>query len=108
MKSKVTQVLLWMLNLQWLNATPCKYAFVGNLDNFSEDHLRSEIKERPEMTIKTLLEEAELFRSCPLRSGGEFGFSVIEGGEIRDATMWDAHDLRTGFAPRKEDYDGDD
>jgi hypothetical protein len=98
-RNAVSKLLLWALNSRLLNGTPCEYAFVGNVDNFSETHLRYEVKARPELTVAELLKESEIFKTCQLRSGGEQGFSVIEDGEIRDATVWDAHELRNSLTP---------
>lgn len=90
MNKYLIKVFLSILNCRFLNQSPCKYGYIGNVDAFSYANLASEEKQRPGITVKTILEEADMFRSCPIGKG----LQVIENGEIRDGTIWDVHDLR--------------
>jgi hypothetical protein len=90
MKRFIVRTLLAILNSAWLNNTPCKYAFCGNVDNFSGESLRCEVNANPDITVAQLLLDAERFKSCSLRSG----VTVIDGDEVRDADVWDVHELR--------------
>lgn len=89
MRKAIVRLLLGVLNSRWLNQSPCVYAFVGNIDNFSEESLRSEVSQRPDITVAELLKEAERWKSCPITNG----LTVIDGDEIREATVWDIHEL---------------
>lgn len=90
MKKKAISLLLRCLNSRYLNATPCRYGFIGNLDAFDINNLRSEVKQRPDITVAQLIAEAELFKACPLNRG----LQVMESdGTIHDATVWDVHEL---------------
>jgi len=84
------KLLLRALNSRWLNHSPCEYGFIGNVDAFSYSNLASEEKQRPGITVRQILKEADCFRSCPIQKSG---LTVIEGEEMRDATVWDIHDL---------------
>ncbi len=84
---------------EFVNKTPCRYGFIGNVDAFSIDNLRSEVKMRPDVTVSLIIREAELFRACPLNPNG---LKVIEGDTIRDGDVWDVHDLRQGLTSRDE------
>ena len=75
MKKLVVGLLLRLLNSSWLNATPCKYAFVGNIDNFSREDIESTLKESPKITLREYLEIANRFKFCPI---SRIGVSVIE------------------------------
>jgi len=44
MKRAIVQLLLAILNSRWLNASPCKYEFVGNIDAFSRSDIESNIR----------------------------------------------------------------
>lgn len=100
MKKWIIERFLTMLNSQFLNASPCRYGYIGNVDAFSYEHLASEEKQRPGITIRTILDEADHFRSCPLTKDG---LLVLEGdGTTREATPWDYRDLREAFAPPKD------
>jgi len=83
--------MLAALNSRWLNSSPCQYGFIGNVDAFSLDHLRSEESQRPGITVATIIREAEEFKSCPLRKDGA---TVLEDGVSRQANIWDLNDLR--------------
>lgn len=90
MKAIITRLLLAALNSRWLNPSPCKYGFIGNVDAFDIGNLRSEVSQRPGLTIAQLIIEAEQFKCCPMRPDG---LTVIEGGTPREATIWDEHEL---------------
>ena|ERR1700677_3854277 len=91
MKPAIIRALLAVLNRRFLNSSPCKYGFVGNVDAFDIDNLRSEVSQRPDLTVAQLIREAEQFKCCPLRRDG---LTVIDGGTPREATIWDEHELR--------------
>jgi hypothetical protein len=91
MKKTLVDVLLRILNSQWLNPTPCKYGFIGNVDAFDIESLRYEVKSRPSLLVAQLIAEAETFKACPLRL---HGVTVIEDGTTRDATVWELRELQ--------------
>lgn len=91
-KKTIIQGLLRILNSQWLNPTPCSYQFVGNVDAFTLSHLHSEESQRPGITVKTIIQEAEIFKICPMRSKE---VTVIEGDSMREANIWDLQELKT-------------
>lgn len=92
------KVCLAILNSRFLNHSPCEYGFIGNVDAFSYSYLASEEKQRPGITVQTILEEADQFKSCPVRKDG--GLTVLESdGTHRDATIWDVHELRQALTP---------
>lgn len=96
MKRLIVRSLLSLLNSRWLNHSPCEYGFIGNVDAFSYSHLASEEKQRPGITVRTILEEADRFRSCPM--GGRV--TVLEAdGTSHEATAWDLHELRVSLTP---------
>ena len=64
----------------------------ADVDAFDIDNLRSEESQRPGITVKQIIEEAERFKSCPMRKDG--GVTVIDGDEVRDATELDINELR--------------
>jgi hypothetical protein len=45
MRKRITQILLAVLNSRWFNQTPCRYDFVGNIDNFSREDIESNLRE---------------------------------------------------------------
>lgn len=96
-RRKIITLLLAALNSRWLNQTPCEFGFIGNVDAFSLANLESEEKQQPGITIKTILEDAARFRSCPM---SHHGVTVIEGDETRKATAMDLHELRQSLKPR--------
>jgi hypothetical protein len=76
-----------------MNPGPCRYGHINNIDAFEMDNLKSEEKQRPGITVKTIIEEAERFKMCPLRSG----LTVIEGETTREATIWDVQELKNAL-----------
>jgi len=94
MKSKLVAAMLAILNSRWLNQSPCSYAYVGNVDAFDAEYLRSEERQRPGITVATILEEAARFKCCSLKTG----LTVIEGDDVREGTIWDIHELRQGLS----------
>lgn len=98
MRKRVCNVLLAILNSRWLNNTPCRYGYIGNVDAFEYSHLASEEIQRPGITVKVLLEEADRFRSCPTSDG----LTVIEPDGYREANAFDTRDLREQFSPKKD------
>lgn len=105
MKPFIIRCLLGLLNSRFLNGTPCRYGFIGNVDAFSYEHLQSEERQRPGIDVKTILSEADRFKSCPLNTAV---LTVIDGKESREATAWDLHELRTSLLPKKKTGDSDD
>ena len=91
MRALLVRTLLRLLNSRFINQTPCRYGFIGNIDAFDYDHLVSEEKQRPGITVKTIIQEADTFRSCPINTKG---LTVIDAGVMREANVWDLHDLR--------------
>jgi len=87
MKKTIIKFLLFILNSEWLNNTPCKYAFVGNLDNFSTESLESEVRQNPHVMVREILYQAKMFKNCPCNS-------VIEDGVVRDMTSEDIEDIK--------------
>ena len=90
MRALIVNFMLRLLNSRFLNATPCKYGFIGNVDAFSYENLESEARQRPGITVEVILAEADRFRSCPMIDA----LTVIDGGDFRPATCWDLHELR--------------
>lgn len=68
-------LLLGMLNSRWLNPTPCRYEFVGNIDAFSRADIESTLRSDPEMTLQEYIDIANRFKYCPV---SRTGVSVIE------------------------------
>jgi hypothetical protein len=97
MSAILIKALLWLLNSRWLNKTPCKYGFINNLEAFSYENLASEETQRPGIMVKQVLEETDRFKSCSISKNG---LTVIDGDEIREATVWDHYQLRKLFAPK--------
>lgn len=86
-----------MLNSGFLNATPCRYGFIGNVDAFEHSHLQSEERQQPGITVKEVLSMADRFKSCPMRTTG---VTVMESdGTSHEATAMDLHELRTSLIP---------
>ena len=97
LRSCLVRALLHVLNSRFLNGSPCQYGFIGNVDAFSYGNLASEEKQRPGIAVKTILEEADRFRSCPIGRG----VTVLQENEPnREATVWDLHDLRQSLTPK--------
>jgi hypothetical protein len=100
-KSAICNILLALLNSRWLNSTPCRYEFCGNLDAFSRESLESEDRQQPNITVREVLAAADAFKSCPLNT--ESGLSVYEDGRWREGNLWDMHALRQDLLPEKEE-----
>ena len=94
----IVATLLKALNSQWLNHSPGRYGFIGNVDAFSYSHLASEEQQRPGITVRASLDEADRFRACSIRSVS--GFEVMEGDVTREGDMWDLHELRKALTPK--------
>lgn len=94
MKTRIRTLLLQILNSHWLNATPGRYMFVNGLDAISYEELQNEEKQQPGITVKEVIRVIDKFRSCPMRGSA---LTVIEGDEVREATVWDVHDLKQSF-----------
>lgn len=97
MRQRVIRLLLAILNSRWLNQSPCQYGYVNNLDAFSYENLRSEDKQQPGITVREILDSADMFKACPIGRHGDL--MVIENGEVREGTMWDVHELRQALTP---------
>ena len=96
LRKPIIKALLAALNSRWLNCSPCRYGFIGNVDAFEYSHLASEEKQRPGITVQTILEEADRFKACPMGKG----LTVIEPDGYREADVFDMRDLRESFAPK--------
>lgn len=97
MRKLAIRICLAILNSQWLNHTPCRYGFIGNVDAFDIGNLRSEVKQRSDLTVAKLIEEAERFATCPIGKG----VTVLEdGSEPREANLWDIHELKQALTPK--------
>ena len=97
MKRLAIRFLLQILNSRLLNRSPCSYEYVGNVDAFSIGHLESENRQRPGITVQTIIEEAKMFKCCPMRTTG---ITVIEDNVVREGTVWDEHELRNHFTSK--------
>ena len=75
MKKFIVKVLLRLLNCRWLNNTPCRYQFVGNVDAFSREDIEATIQNDPAITLRQYLATADQFKACPLSRAG---VTVIE------------------------------
>lgn len=75
MKKVIVKILLWILNSSFLNPTPCSYAFVGNIDNFSRDDIESNLQMEPEMSLRGYLDIADRFKASPI---SRIGITAIE------------------------------
>ena len=67
MKNLLVRIFLRLLNTNFLNSTPCRYDFVGNVDNFSRQDIESTLKVEPDMTLRHYLENRG-----PLQSLSDF------------------------------------
>lgn len=92
MKALIIRTLLSILNSRWLNPSPCKYGFIGNIDAFSFENLESEDRQRPGITVRTVLDEAIRFKSCPINEN-----IVIEGDDVRPMEWGDVLQLRNSL-----------
>jgi hypothetical protein len=75
MRNLLIRGLLAVLNSRWLNQTPCRYDFVGNIDNFSRQDIESSLRQDPAMTLQQYLELANRFKACPI---SRVGVTAIE------------------------------
>ena len=75
MRKIAIRVLLAILNSRWLNQTPCRYDFVGNVDNFSRSDIESTLRAEPDMLLCRYLEMADRFKACPI---SRVGVTAIE------------------------------
>lgn len=92
MKPLIIRLLLKILNSHWLNSTPCKYGFIGNFDAFEREYLASEERQRPGITVGTVLAEAARFKACAINT---HELTVLEAdGTQHEATAMDLHELR--------------
>jgi len=92
----VIHVGLWVLNHPFINQTPCQYGYIGNVEAFAIGHLRSEVANRPDLTVAQLIMEAKRFASCPMKPNA---LTVIEGETVREGDVWDLRDLRAALTP---------
>jgi hypothetical protein len=101
LRKLLTRMLLAALNSRYLNSTPCRYAFIGNVDAFDLEHLRSEARSRPELTLRGFIAQVERFARTPL----DPVLAVIpSNGSVRAVNEWDCHDLRlTMRDPKRQD-----
>lgn len=75
MRKAIIRALLAILNSRWLNPTPCRYEFVGNIDNFSRADIESSLRVNPAMSLQHYLDLANLFKACPV---SRVGITAIE------------------------------
>ena len=75
MKKFIVKGLLRLLNCRWLNNTPCRYEFVGNVDAFSRADIEAVLSSNPAITLQEYLDAANRFKTCPL---SRVGVTVIE------------------------------
>lgn len=102
-KKVICDTLLAILNSRFLNGTPCRYEFCGNIDAFSRENLESEDIQQPGITVREVLNLANSFKLCPM--GTDSGIAVLEDGKWREGNLWDVHALNqsmTKAAPTKE------
>ena len=93
MRKFIIRILLGVLNSGYVNQTPCKYGLIGNVDAFSKEYLASEVKDRSEVMVKTILEEAEAFGNCALAKD-RYLVVLGETGAARPADYWDVMELK--------------
>ncbi len=100
MRTLIIRTLLAALNSRYLNHSPCSYAYVGNVENFSIANLRSEVTQRPDLTVAALIAEAERFAACPINPNG---LTVLEAdGTQHDADVWELHELRRALTKEEK------
>lgn len=102
MKSICIRTLLALLNSRWLNNTSCRYEFCGNVDAFTRSDIEYSLRANPAMTLQEYINSANRFKACPINPDG---LTVIDGDDVREANVWDLHDLRRSF-DRKDDGGG--
>jgi len=104
-KSKMIRCLLWLLNTEWLNQSPCKYGYINGLEAISYQELVNEDKQQPGVTVRQVIDSIDRFNSCPIY---ENNIAVIEpDGSCREGNIWDIHQLRQGLTPHKEQETND-
>lgn len=86
MKNYITKLLLATLNSNWLNGTPAKYEFVGNITAFSREFLESSVRQEPHMLVRDLLNYSSI--KCPDYP------HTHEHGEVRPMNEQDIKDLQ--------------
>lgn len=99
----IRKLMLWIIN-RWLggsNSGPIYYGVVNGLEAVSYESLRSEVRQQPDITVRELVESIDRFNSCSI---GKTGLTVIEGDTIRDADVWDIHELNTTLSRREKDH----
>lgn len=69
--------LLWILN-KFCNDTPCEYALVNNVENYSRRFLDSTLSQTPKVTLKEFLDDMDRMDKC-LKSGES---CTIKGGIV--------------------------
>ncbi len=84
MRKILIKFLLAILNSSWLNGTPCKYEFVGNVGAFSLSYLKSSVEQNPHLLVRELIME----KNCPDYP------HTHENGEIRPMNDQDVKDLQ--------------
>lgn len=75
MRKVIVGLLLKVLNSGFLNQTPCRYDFVGNVDNFSREDIESTLRVEPDMSLRRYLDIADQFKACPI---SRIGVTAIE------------------------------
>lgn len=98
MRGKLIKLLLAVLNSRFLNQSPCEYGYINNLEACSYENLKSEVKQRPDLTVAKVLAETDAFKSCPIY---KTGLTVIEDGVSREGTIWDVNDLRQSLSNKE-------
>jgi hypothetical protein len=99
LKIRCASVLLRALNSTFLNPTPCQYEYVGNVDAFSRRFLGSSEQQQSGITVKQILDDADMFKACPISKNG---LTVIEpDGTTHEATVWDRHELNIALVNRR-------
>ena len=86
MRKTITNILLKLLNSTWLNPTPAKYEFVGNITAFSRSFLESSVQQEPHLMVRDLLRYSPT--DCPDYP------HTHENGEIRPMNDQDVKDLQ--------------
>lgn len=94
----VVNFLLWILNSEIINQSPCQYGYINGIDAISLEELHNEEKQRPGVTVKECIASMEAFKFCKL---SQSGLMVIENGEAREGTIWDVHELRQSLTPKE-------
>lgn len=89
MKKYLIKVLLGFLNSNWLNGTPTKYEFVGNITAFSRGYLESLVMQEPHLMVRDLLRYS--LTNCPDYP------HTHENGEIRPMNEQDGKDLQNFY-----------